>query len=139
MQRLAAILRFQAIVSVVYGLAFLLAPDFTLDSIFGWEGTETIFVRATGAAFLGLGWFDWLVANRLESRMEMVWPLVLVPALLLIGTVWQRLAGNYEGTESFYWVSVAVTAFFAVSVGALRVLAERPSAVAASAADTRPM
>lgn len=135
MQRLTAILRFQALAFVVYGLAFLLAPDFTLDSIFGWEGTETIFVRVGGAAFLGLGWFDWLVADRLESRMEMVWPLVLVPTLLLIVTVWQRLAGNYEGTESFYWVSVAVTAFFAVSVGSLRALAEAP----APAAETRPM
>lgn len=139
MERLTAILRFQAVVFVVYGLAFSLAPDFTLDTIFGWEGAATFFARMVGATFLALGWFDWLVANRLDSRMEMVWPLVLAPALLLAVLVGQRLAGNYEGSEAFYWVSVGVTAFFVASVGELRVLAERSSAAAASTAGTRPM
>ncbi len=126
MERLTAILRIQAVVFVVYGLAFLLAPDFTLDTIFGWEGAATFFARMAGATFLALGWVDWLVANRVESRMEMVWPLVLAPALLLTVLVAQRVAGNYEGSESFYWVSVAVTVFFTASVGGLRMLAERP-------------
>jgi hypothetical protein len=71
--------------------------------------------------------------------MEMVWPLVLAPALLLAVLVGQRLAGNYEGSEAFYWVSVGVTTFFVASVGELRVLAERSSAAAASTAGTRPM
>ncbi|MFQ5555080.1 MAG: hypothetical protein ACE5GC_06895 [Acidimicrobiia bacterium] len=120
MERLALVLKIRAVVFVAYGLSFLLAPDFTLDTIFGWEGAETFFARIAGATFLALGWFDWLVASRLESRFDMVWPLVLVPALLLAVVVGQRVAGNYDGTEFFYWTSIAVTVFFTAAVGGSR-------------------
>jgi hypothetical protein len=132
MDRLALVLRIQAIVFVAYGLSFLLAPDFTLDTIFGWEGTETFFARMAGATFLALGWIDWLVASRLESRLDMVWPLVLVPALLLAVLVGQRVAGNYDGTEFFYWSSIAVTVFFTAAVGGSRLAVERADVPAAS-------
>lgn len=121
MDRLVMVLRIQAIVFVAYGLSFLLAPDFTLDTIFGWEGAETLFGRMVGATFLALGWFDWLIASRLDSRLDLVWPLVLVPALLLAVFVAVKVAGNYEGSELFYWVSVAVTVFFTVAVGGSRI------------------
>jgi len=122
MERLNLFVRLQAIVFVGYGLAFLLAPDFTLDTIFGWEGVETFFVRIIGVTFLGLGWLDWLVANRLELRLDMVWPLAFVPAMLLIVMVAVNAAGNYEGTDLFFWVSLGVTGFFALTVGGARLV-----------------
>lgn len=125
MERMAMILRIQAVVFVAYGVSFLLAPDFTLDTIFGWEGAETIFVRGVGATFLALGWLGWLVASRLDSRLDMVWPLVLAPALLLGVFVGQRIAGNYAGSDLFYWVSIAVTAFFTATVGGSRIAVGR--------------
>jgi hypothetical protein len=120
MQQLTLILKLQAVAFALYGLAFLLAPDFTLDDIFGWEDTQTLFLRVLGASFLIFGWFDWAVADRLEGRLDLVWPLVAAPALILAVFVAQRVAGNYEGTEAFFWTSVAVTAFFTAAVGALR-------------------
>ncbi len=120
MEKLTLVLKIQAVVFVTFGLSFLLAPDFTLDTIFGWEGTETFFARMLGATFIALGWFDWLVMDRLESRSDMVWPLILVPALLLAVLVGQRAAGNYDGTEFFYWTSTAVTGFFTAAVGGSR-------------------
>ncbi len=125
MERMAMILRIQAVVFVAYGASFLLAPDFTLDTIFGWAGAETFFGRLVGATFLALGWLGWLVASRLDSRLDMVWPLVLVPALLLAVFVGQRVAGNYSGSELFYWVSIAVTAFFIATVGGSRITVGR--------------
>ena len=120
MERLAMVLRIQAVVFVAYGLSFLLAPDFTLDTIFGWEGADTLFARMVGATFLAVAWLGWLIAGRIDSRLDMVWPLVLVPALLLAILVGVKVADNYPGSELFYWVSVAVTVFFTVSVGGSR-------------------
>ncbi len=121
MERMAMILRIQAIVFVAYGVSFLLAPDFTLDTIFGWADAETFFGRFVGATFLALGWLGWLVASRLDSRLDMVWPLVLAPVLLLAVFVGQRVAGNYAGSELFYWVSISVTVFFTATVGGSRI------------------
>lgn len=125
MERLVLVLRVQAVVFVAYGVSFLLAPDFTLDTVFGWEGAETLFARMVGATFLALAWLGWLVASRLDSRLDMVWPLVLVPVLLLAVVIGERIAGNYEGSELFYWVSVAVTVFFTVTVGGTRLAVRR--------------
>ncbi len=128
MKRLALVLRIQAVVFVGYGLSFLLAPDFTLDTIFGWEGAQTMFARMVGAAFLGLAWLGWLIATHLESRLDMVWPLVLVPVLLFAVLVGEKVADNYQGSDLFFWVSVGVTVFFAVAVGGSRLALGRTDA-----------
>lgn len=120
MERLVLVLRIQAAASFAYGVSFLLAPDFTLDSVFGWEGAATDFARMVGVLFLSTGWFGVLVARRIESRLDMVGPLVLVPVLLLAVLVALRVAGNYDGTDSLYWTSLVVTVFFAVAVGGSR-------------------
>lgn len=121
MKRLILVLKIQAVVFLVYGLSFLLAPDFTLDTVFGWSGADTLFPRMVGATFLALAWFDWLVARRIEWRLDLVWPLVLAPVLLLVTLVGVRIADNYPGTDLFYWVSIAVTVFFAATVGWSRI------------------
>ncbi len=120
MERLVLVLRIQAAASLAYGVSFLLTPDFTLDTIFGWQGAETDFARMAGVLFLSIGWFGLLVAKRIDTRLDMVWPLVSVPVLLLAVLIAVRAAGNYLGTDSFYWMSIAVTVFFAVAVGGTR-------------------
>ncbi|MDK1018427.1 MAG: hypothetical protein QGD89_03375 [Actinomycetota bacterium] len=125
MERLVVVLRIQAVVFLAYGLSFMLVPDFTLDTIFGWENAETFFTRMAGVTFLALAWFGWLVARHLESRLDEVWPLVLVPVLLLVVVIGERASGAYDGSELFYWVSIVVTAFFAVAVGGSRLAVRR--------------
>ncbi len=125
MERLSLVLRIQAVVFVGYGLSFLLVPDFTLDTIFGWEGAETMFARMVGATFLALAWFGWLVARQLDSRLDMVWPLVLVPVLLFVVLVGEKVADNYQGSDLFFWVSIGVTVFFTVTVAGSRLAVGR--------------
>jgi hypothetical protein len=112
---LTTIMRIQSLVFAVYGVTFFLVPDFTLDTIFGWE-TMSLFPRAIGAAFIGLAWLEWNVTNRLAERRNQVWPFAAIPTLILVALIWERAADTYEGSDLFFWVSVAVTGFFALGV-----------------------
>jgi hypothetical protein len=60
------------------------------------------------------------VADRLEERLDLVWPFALIPGLLMVGLLWERAAGTYPGTESFWWVNLIVSLVFFVAVIATR-------------------
>ena len=128
MSRLAFVLRIQGLVFAVYAVAFLLLPDFTLDTVFGWAGVDLVWPRAVGAAFAALAWIDWLVAAKVESRLDLVWPLVAVPALLIVVFVWSKAADAYQGTDAFWWTSIVVTVVFTAAVGWFRLAAGKDSA-----------
>lgn len=113
---LTTVLRIQSFVFAVYGLAFFLLPEFTMDTVFGWE-VMTLFPRAVGATFIGIAWFEWVGAARIAEDRTLVWPFVGLPALIFAAFVWERAAGTYEGSDLFFWVSIAVTVVFTVAVG----------------------
>lgn len=108
---LTTMLRVQSVVFAGYGVTFFFVPDFTLGTIFGWE-TMSLFPRIVGVGFIGLAWLEWNVAKRISERRDLVWPYVGVPVLILIGFIWEQAAGTYEGSDLFFWVSVALTVFF---------------------------
>ena len=112
---LKTMMRIQSVVFAGYGVTFFLLPDFTLGTIFGWDTMSTL-PRIIGAAFIGLGWLEWNVANRITERRDLVWPYVGVPVLILVALIWEQAAGTYEGSDLFFWVSVVLTVFFSVSV-----------------------
>jgi hypothetical protein len=35
----------------------------------------------------------------------------------MVAFIWDRVAGTYEGSRLFFWVSIAVTGFFFAVVG----------------------
>ncbi|MFV1970245.1 MAG: hypothetical protein ACC683_04465 [Acidimicrobiia bacterium] len=114
---LLTIMRLQIAASAIYGISFFFVPDFTLDTIFGWE-TTTGFVRAVGAAFIVLAWIEFNVTKRLSERLDLVWPFAALPTLLLAGFLWEKLADTYDGSDLFFWVTVVVTLFFAIGISA---------------------
>ncbi len=120
---LTTMMRIQSVVFAVYGLTFFFIPDFTLGTIFGWE-TTSIFPRIVGAGFVGLGWLEWNVVNRITERRDLVWPYVGVPVLILVALIWEQAAGTYEGSDLFFWVSVVLTVFFSVSVSVAAIRSE---------------
>ena len=128
MPRLALVLRIQGLVFALYAAAFLLFPHFTLDTVFGWEGVDLVWPRSVGATFAALAWIDWLVAAKVESRLDLVWPLVAVPAMLIVVFVWSKAADAYQGTDAFWWTSIVATVFFTVTVGWFRLAVEKGAA-----------
>jgi hypothetical protein len=109
-------MRLQAIVFAIYGLSFFFVPDFTLGTIFDWD-TSSYWARSLGAAFIAVAWLEWNIAAKLEERQDLVWPFVLIPALLLVTAVWEKAADTYEGSDAFFWMVVVVTLLFTILIG----------------------
>jgi len=118
---LSTLMKIQMITFLVYGVTFFLLPAWTLRTIFAFDQLPPItWPRAIGALFLAITLAEYLSLRRLSERLDEAWFFVAVPGLLLLGFIWDQVAGTYQGSELFYWVSVAVTAFFFVAVGGAR-------------------
>ncbi len=124
MSVLRSAMRFQAVVFAIYGLSFFFIPDFTLDTIFDWD-TSSYWARGLGAAFIAVAWLEWYIAAKLEERRDLVWPFVLLPALLLVGAVWEKVADTYDGSDAFFAMVVVVTFFFTILIGGAAWYAQR--------------
>lgn len=110
------VLQIQAIAFALYGIGFFLIPDIINDAIFGWDETERIFGRVIGGAFLGIAFIEWRVAAR-DVEVANAWPFALIPGLFVIAFIWERAAGTFTGTDSWYWVNLAVSVVFFLLVG----------------------
>ncbi len=117
--QLRGVMKLQAVVFFAYGASFLLIPDFALDTLFGYA-TDSFWPRALGAAFLGITWLEWIIADRIESNLDLVGPFMLIPGVYVVVFIWERAAGSYPGTDAFWWISFAVSAIFLVVVAATR-------------------
>ncbi|RLE13932.1 MAG: hypothetical protein DRJ28_06550 [Actinobacteria bacterium] len=117
-------MRFQAIVLAIYGLSFFFIPDFVLGTVFDWD-TSSYWARAVGAAFISVAWLEWYIAAKLEERRDLVWPFVSIPALLLVGVVWEKVADTYDGSDAFFSMVVVVTLFFTILIGGAAWFAQR--------------
>ncbi len=116
---LRTVMRIQSVVFFAYGAAFLLIPDFAIGTLFGYD-VASFWPRGVGAALLGVAWVEWNIAERLGERLDLVWPFALIPALFVVVFLWERAAGTYPGTVSFWWVNLVVSLVFFVAVIATR-------------------
>jgi len=118
---LSTLMKIQMITFLVYGLAFFVLPAWTLRTIFAFDQLPPInWPRGIGAIFLAITLGEYFCLRSLSERLEEVWFFVAVPGLLLLSFIWDRIAGTYQGSELFYWVSITVTAFFFLTVGGAR-------------------
>ena len=118
---LSTLMKLQMFTSLIYGVAFFVLPAWTLQTIFSFDQLPPItWPRGIGATFLAIALSEYLCLRHLSARLDEVWYFVAFPGLLMLGLIWDRLAGTYQGSEPFYWVSIAVTAFFFITIGISR-------------------
>lgn len=118
---LSTLMKIQMIAFLIYGVTFFLIPAWTLQTIFAFDQLPPLtWPRAIGGVFLAIALAEYLCDRRLSKRLDLAWFFAAIPGLLLVAFVWDRVAGTYEGSELFYWVSIAVTAFFFIAVGGSR-------------------
>lgn len=116
LERLRVVMRIQAVVFALFGIGWFFIPGVIMDSLFSMPDVDVGWVRVLGGAFLGIAWLEWAVVQRLEDRVDLVWGFAFLPAIFLISTLWDKAAGSFTGTASFYWMVVVVTTLFAVLV-----------------------
>ncbi len=109
-------MRFQAIAAAIYGLSYFFIPDFVIGTLFDWD-TSSAWTRSVGGLLIAIAWLEWNITAKLEQRRDLVWPFVLVPASLLAGTVWEKVADTYDGSDAYFAMVVAVTLFFTILIG----------------------
>ncbi len=117
-------MRFQAIAYALYGLSFFFIPDFVIGTVFDWD-TPSYWARGLGAIFIAVAWLEWSITAKLEERRDLVWPFVLIPALLLVGVVWEKVADTYDGSDAYFSMVVVVTLFFTILIGGAALYAQR--------------
>jgi len=120
MNVLRGAMRFQAIAYAIYGLSFFFIPDFVIGTVFDWD-TSSYWARGLGAVFIAVAWLEW----SMEERRDLVWPFVLIPALLLVGVVWEKVADTYDGSDAYLSMVIVVTLFFTILIGGAASYAQR--------------
>jgi hypothetical protein len=103
------------IVSLLFGLGFLLIPD-VLGNWYGLKVQDWIAYRLLGGALLGFAVSSWLSykANSWESvrivvLMEIVWP--------TLGALVTLYALLFAGFPALAWINAIILAAFAVAFG----------------------
>ncbi len=69
---------------------------------------------------------EWRIIERLEERLDLVWPYAAIPFGIFAALLWERIAGTYTGSDLFWRVSVLVTGGFGLAVGGARLTVDQP-------------
>jgi hypothetical protein len=118
---LSTLMKIQMIAFLIYGVTFFFIPAWTLQAIFAFDQLPPLtWPRAIGGMFLAIAFAEYLCDRRLSERLDLAWFFATIPGFLLVAFIWDRVAGTYGGSELFYWVTIAVTAFFFIAVGGSR-------------------
>ena len=118
------VLQIQAVAFAVYGVAFFLIPEQVNEGIFGWAGADPILGRVIGATFIGAAWIEVMVAQGIETSPKMAYPFALIPILIVIAFVWERVVDTY-GSDLWWWTNFLVALAFALLVGGAALAANR--------------
>jgi hypothetical protein len=111
------ILYVAAIVDLVYGLLFLLVPQWLFDlsqdsgvpAHLGW-------VRWSGGLLIGVGVAGGLAAANPESQKPVVVGLVVATALIALSLLYSLFFGGYDGRQWFIWLPILINGALAVAM-----------------------
>lgn len=124
--KLSLIMIINAIVALIFGVAFVLAPTAT-GSLYGLEPDEPLkyIVQLFGAALLSIGVLTWLAKNAAESDTlrAIVLALFVGNAVGFIVALMGQLAGV---VNALGWLSVAIYLVLALGYGYFQFI--KPSA-----------
>jgi hypothetical protein len=107
-------LRSAAIVGVVYGLGFLLIPEFLLE-LSGDPGAPTNpgWVRWAGGFVLGIAIGPWLAAEGWVKEHPFIAGLAAGYTLAGFALLYGVVSGEYAGAAWFIWAPIAILAVLA--------------------------
>ncbi len=117
---LKGVLTVQAVVLLVYGIPYLLAPRFATVLTQQLPLPENYILRSLGIAFVVLAVLELQIARDPERYRGLVSAYVLLPALFLVTILLQSFVRGFNGAPWFWMLNAAVTAIFTLAVFAAR-------------------
>ena len=117
---LKGVLTVQAVVLLVYGIPYLLAPRFATAVTQQLPLPENYILRALGIAFVVLAVLELQIARDRERSRGLALAYVLLPALFLVTILLQSFVRGFNGAPWFWMLTAAVTAIFTLAVFAAR-------------------
>jgi hypothetical protein len=111
------ILTIAAIVDLVYGLLFLLVPEwmFSLSQDPGAPGSAG-WVRWSGGLLIGVSVAGYLAAANPQTQRPLVVGLVVATVLIALSLLYSLFVGGYAGATWFLWLPIAINACLAVAL-----------------------
>jgi hypothetical protein len=111
------ILYIAAIVDLVYGLAFLFAPEwmFALSHDPGAPGSAG-WVRWSGGLLIGVSVMGYLAAAKPQTQRPFVVGLMVATMLIALSLLYSLFVGGYAGATWFLWLPIAINACLAVAL-----------------------
>ena len=113
---LKGVLTIQALVLLVYGVPYFLAPRFTTALTQQLPLPENYILRALGVQFIMLAVLELWIARDLERYRGLVFAYGLLPALLLLTILLQAFVRGFNGAAWFWMLNAAVAAIFTLAV-----------------------
>ena len=112
-----AILYIAAIVGLVYGLLFLLAPlmQFQLSQDPGVPANPG-WVRWSGGVLVGIAVAAWIAAPQPGRQRALVVGLAVGYALVTIALLYSIFSGEYRGAQWFVWVPIVINGALAAAM-----------------------
>ena len=107
-----------AVVDFVYGLLFLLVPQwlFALSQDPG-APTGHGWVRWSGGLLIGVGVAAWLATANPKTQKPLVAGLTAGATLIALSLLYSLFSGEYGGVQWFLWLPIAINAALAVALG----------------------
>jgi hypothetical protein len=112
----ATVLYLAAIVDLVYGVLFLVFPEWMFklsqDPNVGSPG----WVRWSGGLLIGVAVAGFLAAPKVETQRPFVVGLLVAVVLIALSLLYSLFVGGYAGAAWFLWVPIVVNAGFAIAL-----------------------
>jgi hypothetical protein len=110
------ILYIAAIVDFVYGLSFLLVPQWLFDLSQDPGTGDPGWVRWSGGLLIGVGVAAWLAAAKPQTQRPLVVGLTVATALIALSLLYSLFIGGYGGAQWFLWLPILINAALAVAL-----------------------
>jgi len=116
MRALKTAMTVQAIVTLVYGLPTLLAPDWWTAVTQQPALPESYILRAVGISFVMLAWLEFRIIRDLERHRDLAVIYGLTSALFFVTIVVQALLRGFNGAHWYWWGNGIISGVLAVAV-----------------------
>lgn len=110
------IMRIAAIITIVYGLGFLLTPEMLLQmSQDPGVPASMAWVRWSGGLLVGFGLAQWLASGDAARQAPLVKGAAAADALIALALLYAVVAGEYQGVAWFIWMPIVISVVLAAA------------------------